>query len=90
MKGEMVPDTGTIRLYTVSSRPVGVLAGSVTIRWGDLSREPVPWGGKVRLPQRPEVSSKQATPLPLPNGLRQPPNLPQSAFIRAFYPRISA
>jgi len=29
-------------------------------------------GGKVRLPQRPEVSSKQATPLPLPNRLRQP------------------
>ena len=25
-----------------------------------LTRDPVPWGGKVRLPQRPEVSSKQA------------------------------
>jgi len=45
-----------------------------------LTRDPVHWGGKVRLPQRPEVSSKQATPLPLPNGLRQPLN----------YPRISA
>ena len=32
------------------------------------------WGGKVRLPQRPEVSPKQATPLPLPNRLRQPLN----------------
>jgi len=29
-------------------------------------------GSKVRFPQRPEVSSQQATPLPLPNGLRQP------------------
>ena len=29
-------------------------------------------GGKFRLPQRPEVSSKQATPLPLPNRLWQP------------------
>jgi len=48
-----------------------------------LTRDPVPRGGKVRLPQRPEVSPKQATPLPLPNRLRQPPNLPQSAlFIR--------
>jgi len=37
-----------------------------------LTQEPVLRGGKVRLPQRPEVSSKQATPLPLPNGLRQP------------------
>jgi len=37
-----------------------------------VTRDPVPWGGKVRLPQRPEVSSKQATPLPLPNRLRQP------------------
>jgi len=31
-----------------------------------------PGGGKIRLPQRPEVSSEQATALPLPNGLRQP------------------
>ena len=37
-----------------------------------VTRDPVLWGGKVRLPQRPEVSSKQATPLPLPNRLRQP------------------
>ena len=37
-----------------------------------LTRDPAPWGGKVRLPQRPEVSPKQATPLPLPNRLRQP------------------
>ena len=44
------------------------------------------WGGKVRLPQRPEVSYKQATPLPLPNRLRQP----NTTAIRAFYPRISA
>ena len=36
-----------------------------------------PWGGKVPLPQRPEVSSKQATPLPLPNRLRQPSNNPR-------------
>ena len=43
---------------TVSSRPA--------------NRDPVPRGGKVRLPQRPEVSPKQATPLPLPNRLRQP------------------
>ena len=43
---------------TVSSRPA--------------NRDPVHRGGKVRLPQRPEVSSKQATPLPLPNRLRQP------------------
>jgi len=28
------------------------------------------------LPQRPEVSSKQATPLPLPNRLRQPRGFP--------------
>ena len=40
-------------------------------------------GGKIRLPQRPEVSSKQATPLPLPNRFRQP----DTAAIRAFYPR---
>jgi len=46
-----------------------------------LTRDPVLRGGKIRLPQRPEVSSKQATPLPLPNGLRQPPNYPQSAKI---------
>jgi hypothetical protein len=44
----------------------------VAVWWGDLTRDPVPRGGKVRLPQRPEVSSKQATPLPLPNRLRQP------------------
>jgi hypothetical protein len=37
-----------------------------------LTRDPVSRGGKVRLPQRPEVSPKQATPLPLPNRLRQP------------------
>jgi len=32
----------------------------------------VPRGGKVCLPQRPKVSPQQATPLPLPNRLRQP------------------
>ena len=51
-----------------------------------------PWGGKVRLPQRPEVSSKQATPLPLPNRLRQPidylrePLDPGSSLLRIFPP----
>ena len=49
------------RLHTVSSRASAC-----------LTRDPVPRGGKVRLPQRPEVSPKQATPLPLPNRLRQP------------------
>jgi hypothetical protein len=39
-----------------------------------VTRDPVPWGGIFRLPQRPEVSSKQATPLPLSNRLRQPLN----------------
>jgi len=48
-----------------------------------------PWGGggKVRLPQRPQVSSKQATPLPLPNRFRQPFNYPRSS---APLSRISA
>ncbi len=54
------PETKPTKLHTVSSRPA--------------SRDPVSRGGKVRLPQRPEVSSKQATPLPLPNRLRQPLN----------------
>jgi hypothetical protein len=62
------PETKPTKLHTVSSRPA--------------SRDPVPRGGKVRLPQRPEVSSKQATPLPLPNRLRQPlyyPREPQAS-----------
>ena len=56
------PRNKLIRLYTVSSRASVLDPGSNAQR-----------GGKVRLPQRPEVSSKQATQLPLPNGLRQPP-----------------
>ena len=55
-------ETNPTRLYTVSSRASVLDPGSNAQR-----------GGKVRLPQRPEVSSKQATQLPLPNGLRQPP-----------------
>jgi len=50
---------------------------SVFICVNRVTRDPVPWGGKVRLPQRPEVSPKQATPLPLPNRLRQPFNYPR-------------
>jgi len=39
---ERFPRNKSTRLHTVSSRPTGVLAGSVTIRWGGLSRDPVP------------------------------------------------
>jgi hypothetical protein len=38
-------------------------------------------GGKIRLPQRPEVSSKQATPLPLPNRFRQPTKQTPPSYI---------
>ena len=37
-----------------------------------LTWDPVLRGGKVRLPQRPEVSSQTGNLLPLPNRLRQP------------------
>jgi hypothetical protein len=67
---------------TVSSRASLLDPGSSLLET-TVARE---GGGKIRLPQRPEASPKQATPLPLPNGLRQPltyPNPRQSApFIR--------
>ncbi len=56
-----------------------VIPGSRGPLWGGLpgiqsfgnNRGPR-WGWQNLLPQRPEASPKQATPLPLPNGLRQP------------------
>jgi len=57
--------------------PVVCCFGNAIYQWFN-PREKVswlfdnPWDGKVCLPQRPEVSSEQATALPLPNGLRQP------------------
>gem|GEM_PF-5227367 len=60
---ERFPRNKSTRLYTVSSRASAC-----------VTRDPVPGGWQVRLPQRPEVSSKQATPSPLPNRLRQPLN----------------
>ena len=70
-KGEMVERFPRNRLYQTIYR---VITG--------LTRDPVPWGGKVRLPQRPEVSPKQATPLPLPNRLRQPNKRQSASFFR--------
>jgi len=49
---------------SVSSRPTGVLAGSVTIRWGGLSRDPVFW----KQPTSPETNHLQTT-LPCHHGL---------------------
>ena|GEM_PF-2728542 len=66
------PKQSTQDHKTVSSRPVGSSPKRVAVWWDEMTRDPVPWGGKVRLPQRPEVSSKQPTPSPLPNRLRQP------------------
>ena len=41
LKQPASPETKHTKLKTASSRPNGVLAGSVSIRWGGLSRDPV-------------------------------------------------
>ena len=78
---ERFPRNKTTKLYTVSSRASLLDPGSslleTTTRLNTMSsrpasRDPVTWGGKICLPQRPEVSFKQATPLHLPNRLQQP------------------
>jgi len=58
-------------------RVITALSGSspkrVAVWWGEMTRDPIPWGGKVRLPQRPEVSSKQTSAAPARNRPQKTP-----------------
>ena len=69
---ERFPRNKSTKLYSVSSRPSGVpaKARSGLVGWIEPGSSALGW--QSPLPQRPEVSPKQATPLPLPNRLRQP------------------